>query len=237
MSYRFSNAEPFVERCAEALLSQTRARGDYEILMVDNNSTDRSAALIRRFDRIRLLHAPRQGSYAARNQAIGEARGEIIAFTDADCLPEPDWLEQIACAMKEPSTILVLGDRRFATDSGILGLIAAYESEMCARIFSEDLADRYYAYTNNMAVRTFALQALGGFRTFSRGADSLFMRSILRQCGTAGLKYAPRAVGASSGNRHHRRLSGQKETLRPREPESGTGDTGGLAAANEAGNW
>jgi glycosyltransferase involved in cell wall biosynthesis len=190
----FFNAGQFIERCALALLSQTYPADRFEILMVDNNSTDGSADIVRKFDRFRLLNETRQGSYAARNRGIQEARGEIVAFTDPDCVPRDNWLEQIARAMADPQTKVVLGDRQFATDTGILGMLAAYESALSARIFTEERVDCYYAHTNNMAVRMRFLKALGCFRELPRGADSLFMRRAINQYGGSVVKYAPQAV-------------------------------------------
>jgi glycosyltransferase involved in cell wall biosynthesis len=190
----FFNAGRFIERCALALLSQTYPPDRFEILMVDNNSTDRSAHIVRKFDRISLLRETQQGSYAARNRGIQEARGEIVAFTDPDCVPRDNWLEQIGRAMTEPQTKVVLGDRLFATDTGILGMLAAYESALSARIFTEERVDCYYAHTNNMAVRMSFLKALGCFRALQRGADSLFMRCAVDQYGHSVVKYVPQAV-------------------------------------------
>ena len=188
------NAAPYVERCAEALVSQGYPEDRYEILMADNNSTDGSAEIIRKFPRIKLLHEAEQSSYAARNRALREARGEIAAFTDPDCVPTSDWLERIAQAMAEPSTGIVMGDRRFANDSGVLGLLAAYESELGERIFTRKGANYYYAYTNNMAVRMPLLRETGGFLTVKRGGDALFMRGVVAKYGEGILKYEPRML-------------------------------------------
>ena len=74
------NAAKYLERCIRALLSQTLPTDRYEILMVDNNSTDQSAAIIRSFDPVKLLNEPEQGSYAARNRGIREAHGARAAY-------------------------------------------------------------------------------------------------------------------------------------------------------------
>jgi glycosyltransferase involved in cell wall biosynthesis len=188
------NAAAYVERCVRALLSQTAPADCYEILVVDNNSTDASAAIAGSFDRVQLMEEPDQGSYAARNRGIRGARGEIVAFTDPDCVPREDWLEQIGRAMGDPTTGVVLGERRFARDSGVLGMLAAYESALGARIFTTQRTKSYYAYTNNMAVRMSLLKALGGFEHRLRGADSQFLRRAMELHGAPVLKYAPEAV-------------------------------------------
>jgi hypothetical protein len=83
----FYNAERSVEDCIAALRAQTLAPPRYEIIMVDNNSTDGSADLVRKYPDVRLLSEEKQGSYAARNRGVAAARGAIVAFTDADCRP------------------------------------------------------------------------------------------------------------------------------------------------------
>jgi glycosyltransferase involved in cell wall biosynthesis len=187
----FFNAEKFIERCVQALVAQKFPADRYEILMVDNNSHDSSAAIVRRFERVQLLQEPEQGSYAARNRAIHQARGRIVAFTDPDCVPREDWLEQISRAMAQPDAALVLGKRQFARDSGILGMLAAYESGVAARVFEGRQVDCYYGYSNNMAVRKSTLEAIGGFRKLVRGADTLLLRRVVELFGTSALQYSP----------------------------------------------
>lgn len=95
----FYNAEKYIEKCAEALLTQSYPTTRYEIIMVDNNSTDRSVDLIKKYPRIKLLSQQKQGSYAARNQGVAASKGTILAFTDADCVPSSDWLQKTRAAL------------------------------------------------------------------------------------------------------------------------------------------
>jgi glycosyltransferase involved in cell wall biosynthesis len=186
----FYNAEPTIERCLRALLEQNYPQDRYEILMIDNNSTDRSAAIVQRYPRIRYLKERKQGSYAARNRGIAAASGAIVAFTDPDCVPRADWLEQIMSAMQIRGTRIVLGDRRFAADTPIVSLLAAYESEMAAQVFSSNDIDAYYGYTNNMAVRKTLLDELGCFMELKRGADNIFVRRAIQTHSCDIVRYA-----------------------------------------------
>lgn len=81
-----------LERCLEALDQQTYG-GDVEILVIDNGSSDHPERVVDRFARARFLREPAHGSYAARNAGLREAQGQVLAFTDSDCIPAPDWLE------------------------------------------------------------------------------------------------------------------------------------------------
>jgi len=89
----------------EALAAQRVAAGlDWEIVVVDNASRDGTAELIRWFAKgapvpVRASFEPRQGVSHARNRGIAEARGGILAFTDDDVLPAPDWVAETVAAM------------------------------------------------------------------------------------------------------------------------------------------
>ncbi len=80
-------------RCLECLENQTYPSDRYEVLVVDNASDEPIVQLVEPFVRARALFEAKQGSYAARNTGIEQACGEVVAFTDSDCLPQSDWLE------------------------------------------------------------------------------------------------------------------------------------------------
>jgi glycosyltransferase involved in cell wall biosynthesis len=179
----FYNSSAFLTQCCETLVSQAYPRDRYEVLMVDNGSRDGSAEIVRSFDGIQLFFEPERGSYAARNHGLRHARGKILAFTDADCVPRADWLARIASAMDDLPVQIVLGDRQFASREGLMGMLADYESRMAARTFAESRPERYYAYTNNMALRKTVFDRIGGFDHVQRGGDSLLLRRALAALG------------------------------------------------------
>ena len=85
-----------IRSCVTALLAQTYP-GPYEIVVADNGSTAQTRDAIEGLraaagDRVRLVVEPRRSPYAARNRALAEARGPLLAFTDADCVPAATWL-------------------------------------------------------------------------------------------------------------------------------------------------
>jgi glycosyltransferase involved in cell wall biosynthesis len=80
--------------CLRALEGQTYPACLFEVVVVDNDSEESVSPLVARHGRARLVHECSPGSYAARNAGLAHARGEVIAFTDADCLPAPDWIER-----------------------------------------------------------------------------------------------------------------------------------------------
>lgn len=87
----FNSCESLKE-CLQALYCQTYPYSDYEIIVVDNASTEDIYSVCKHFPNIQYLKELKRGSYAARNCGIKEASGEILAFTDADCVPSADWI-------------------------------------------------------------------------------------------------------------------------------------------------
>lgn len=88
------NASDSLPLCLERLCQQTYPASHLEIIVVDNHAAPTLRELVARFPDVVYLHEPRAGSYAARNCAIRRARGTLLAFTDADCVPQHHWVER-----------------------------------------------------------------------------------------------------------------------------------------------
>jgi len=80
--------------CLDALDKQTLDKSCFEVVVVDNGSDDDVQSVVRARPRVSLVHELRPGSYAARNKGVSVSKGDILAFTDSDCLPREDWLEK-----------------------------------------------------------------------------------------------------------------------------------------------
>jgi glycosyltransferase involved in cell wall biosynthesis len=187
----FNNAERYLHKCIDALLRQTYPSDRYEVIMVDNNSTDSSADIVRRCSRVKLLSETRPGAYAARNLGVIHAKGDIVAFTDADRAPSSDWLERIALAMQCSGTVLIQGSVEFAHDSFGLSVLTAYEAEKAATVFSGDDREIYYGYTGNMAVRRCVLEIVGPFLEMARGSDVVFLQRVIDRYSCQAVRYVP----------------------------------------------
>lgn len=183
------NEERHVAQCLEALLGQRFPAGEYEILLADNMSTDRTVEIAGRYPGVKVIREEKLSSYAARNAAAREARGRILAFTDADCEADPDWLETIAGAMRDDRTVLVLGARRFARAGVVLNAVADYETERARLIYEQHDPRIYYAYTNNLAVRREAFDRCGPFVEIARGGDVVFASRVVAAYGCDALRF------------------------------------------------
>jgi glycosyltransferase involved in cell wall biosynthesis len=98
----------------QSLENQTYLKSAYEVIVVDNNSDEDIEAALRPFSQAIITHEKRRGSYVARNQGISLAKGSVIAFTDADCLPAPNWIEKgVEALYSVPNCGLVAGKIEF----------------------------------------------------------------------------------------------------------------------------
>ncbi len=175
----FFNDEARLRPCIEALLSQEQVEGTYELIFIDNASSDRSAALVREYPEVRLLSEGSQGAYMARNTGLAKAKAPILAFTDADCVADPDWLSQVQRGMVDPTTAMLVGRIRYPpTASGSLRLLGAYENAKLAYVLERGRPSQRFAHANNMAVRASLFRELGPFREWRRAGDSELVHRI-----------------------------------------------------------
>jgi len=185
------NGAKTLRLCLESLLSQDYPADAYEIIVVNNNSTDGSAALAAQFARVRLLHERRQGSYAARNHAVARASGAILAFTDADCVAGKQWLCNISREMSEATTEIVLGNCQPGSQTVWLDLWADYEHFKHEFVFGGNARELYFGYTSNMSVRRASFERHGPFLERRRGSDTIFVRKVVNAVGCSSVVYRP----------------------------------------------
>lgn len=190
----FFNAAGTLPRCLAAIGSQSYPRDRFEIIAVDNNSTDGSAGVVRRFADVILLREDSQGAYAARNHGVTAARGSILVFTDPDCVPDADWLESIARVMRSGDTKILIGGYVPPNNSRALRLLMLYENAKDAFVFQTGIPELYYGHTNNMAVRRDTFDRFGPFVERRRGADTIFVRRVVQELSCSVVRYDPSTI-------------------------------------------
>ncbi|MEM6423936.1 MAG: glycosyltransferase family A protein, partial [Cyanobacteria bacterium P01_H01_bin.119] len=118
--------------CLAALAQQTYKRSRTEIIVIDNGSDDPALTqtVVQPYDNVALAIEPTPGSYAARNRGLALAQGEVIAFTDADCIPDRNWLaEGVRLLAETPNCGLVGGNiKLFFQNPARPTMVELYES-------------------------------------------------------------------------------------------------------------
>jgi len=188
------NASRYIARCVASLRGQSYPADRYEIIIIDNNSDDGSPELVAADASVRLLFEKKPGAYAARNRGVMAARGRLLAFTDADCEPDKDWLANLIAPLASREVMLAQGRRIFAGKSRVLSLVARYEAEHAAYSLSPEGAGTHFGYTNNMAVRREAFERCGPFVEVARGADSVFVDRVVGAYSIDAIRFVRDAV-------------------------------------------
>jgi glycosyltransferase involved in cell wall biosynthesis len=163
------NQPKALDRCLASLAHGMR--GPDEIFVVDNGSTNLPIDICSAYPLVSLLAEATPGPGPARNLGVRNANGDILAFIDADCLADPQWLAQAERAMQDPDAQILGGDVRIAlSNPARLTALEAYESIFAYRM------DRYIARegftgTGNLVVRRSVMQAVGPFAGLSVAED------------------------------------------------------------------
>jgi cellulose synthase/poly-beta-1,6-N-acetylglucosamine synthase-like glycosyltransferase len=141
------NAAPTVDACLEGLLRQSVPGNRYEVILVDDGSSDETREIVGRYD-VRLIAQSHQGPAAARNRGVVEAKGEIVLFTDADCVATESWIAKMVKPFDDDEVVGVKG-AYCSRQGGIVPRFAQYEYEeryeRMARQRQIDFIDTYAA--------------------------------------------------------------------------------------------
>lgn len=182
----------------DRVAAQSLPAGDFELIVVDDCSSDDTVSVVERSGFAHLIRADRRaGSFGARNLGAAVARGEYLAFTDADCVPDSDWLEQALAAFEDPGLELAAGG---------IGIPLGRAPSTAALIDSARCLDqeRYvregFGATANLVLRRELFDRVGGFNgTLVSGGDTEFGHRALaagasvRYLAQARIEHQPRA--------------------------------------------
>lgn len=153
------NAAATLSACVEACLAQTHV--PVEVIVVDDGSTDATAAIAERAG-ARCIRQKNAGPAAARNRGAKEAVGEIVVFTDSDCIPQGEWLERLLAGFSRETVWAVGGTYAIANPASRLARVI--HAEILARHarFGEEVD---FLGSFNVAYRRERFFDVGGFDT------------------------------------------------------------------------
>lgn len=156
------NAEETLGECLEALSAQSLNRQDYEVIVVDDGSLDQTAEVAQSWN-VRLIQQPNAGPAVARNQGAREAHGDLLLFTDADCVPAPDWMERMLAPFVDPEVVGAKGTYRTHQTHLVSRFVQLEYEGKYARMARRDTID--FIDTYSAAYRRKVFLANGGFDT------------------------------------------------------------------------
>lgn len=195
------NKEKSIASTLRTVLNQTFS--DYEIVIVNDGSTDGSVEEIEKVqdDRIRLVHQPNAGVSAARNRGIEEAKGDLIAFLDADDEWKPEYLAtQYHLFQKYPECSVFACNYEFRDVSGkvtptlIHKLPFVGEDGILSNYFEVASCSHPPLWTSAVMVKKQAMQAIGGFPLGIKSGEDLLTWARLAVNGMIAYSKRPLAV-------------------------------------------
>ncbi|WP_432482797.1 glycosyltransferase family 2 protein [Kineococcus esterisolvens] len=153
--------DPRLEACVRALLVQDHPAEKLRIVVADNGSREPRTDLADLDPRVTVLSEPRPGSYAARNAAVAVARGDVLAFTDSDTLPDPSWVSAAVRALEAGARVVAGRVRVYPRDARRPHPVEAFE---VVNAFRQDrTVPRGFAVTANLVVPRDVFDAVGPF--------------------------------------------------------------------------
>jgi cellulose synthase/poly-beta-1,6-N-acetylglucosamine synthase-like glycosyltransferase len=199
------DGESLIGQCLDSILATDYPPARREILVVDNASSDGTPSLIQSRP-VTYLREKRRGVSNARNRGIAESSGEILAFVDADCLVEPQWLTELVRPFEDPEVGSVAGDLQHVPPATAAERQAARLLGNWQRFaFTSDPA---YPITANAAYRRDVIERIGPFDPHMTRAQDVELGLRFQERSDLRLAYAERATA------RHRNRSTQRGFFR-----------------------
>lgn len=183
-----------LRNCLTSLKSLNYADDNYEIIVVDNNSTDNTATIPSEFGISCLREVEFQSSYAARNRGIKAARGDFIAFTDSDCVAHPDWLKEIDAATEDESAGCFAGEILSVSPTSVVERFSDRIGLLRQKGPLSGWHFKPYAQTANAVYRKAVFDRVGLFDpTMKSGGDAVIAWSMLDKTNLT-IRFVPDAI-------------------------------------------
>ncbi|MFC1710959.1 glycosyltransferase [Patescibacteria group bacterium] len=191
------NEEGYLPSCLKAVINQSFPKESYEIIVVNNNSTDKTEKLAKKFKAVKVVSESKRGLVMARNKGLSVSKGNIIVNLDADCIVPKNWLEKIEKHFLQTKNLVLLTGPYVPEkgQSNHIDTINNNLSLMFYKIFKKPLG--YWG--GNVAILKSALKKIGGYNLTNPFHDELTLLHKLDKIGKT--IYDPDLNIASSNRR------------------------------------
>lgn len=154
------NAEKTIASCLSAILTQDYSR-IADVIVVDDGSTDKTAEITQTFSQVKIVSQKNAGPAAARNRGAKEASGEILFFTDSDCVPQQDWVSKMVPHFIRDKNGVVAGSYGITNSDEILARCIHQEILFRHQKLMPDEPRVFGSY--NFAIRKILFEKVAGF--------------------------------------------------------------------------
>ena len=184
------NEEDNIGNLLQALQAQTYARDSFDVIVIDDHSTDKTAKIVKQFPNVKLLQLNGNTINSYKKKAIetgvAAATGELIVTTDADCIPPARWLETIASFYSDQKPVFIVSPVVFDCNSSLLQIFQAMDFMVLQGITGAAVYKKKLSMCNgaNLAYERNAFDMVNGFSGIDHiasGDDMLLMHKIAKQ--------------------------------------------------------
>lgn len=190
----FKNEEKYLKACIEAVLGQQFEREEFELILIDNGSNDRSFEIASKYSDLEILKFHVPDPYLSRNIGALNARGDYLVFLDADCIPESNWLLSFEKAISKSSSGIFLGKLTLPKEpSRMLKYSEDYyhsKTQMMAETLPKECA---YGHAGNMSIERKLFNSLGRFNSMPIPGDTEIIHRYLEASSALTIDYVPEA--------------------------------------------
>ncbi len=194
------NEEKYISGCLHSLTRQTTSR-PFEIIVVDNSSTDKTAHIVQAFQSkipLRLIHEPTKGRGPARHAGCMAASGDILLSTDADCSVPPDWIDIMAANFDDPAIVGITGTC-YITDRSWISNRIFNVIQPAVTILHRLMFGNYWICGSNGGMRKDAYMKTGGFQTIWNSQEDTRLSERIKKFGS--IRYVRASKVHTSGRR------------------------------------
>lgn len=182
--------EENIGKLLSALMSQTYPAHLFEIIVVDDGSTDSTASIATQYNRVKLLRLKEENINAHKKKAIEEgiaaSTHNVIVTTDADCLPGQNWLSEIAAFKKQTDAVMIAGPVAYADEGSLFQVFQSLDFMTLQGITGASLHKKMHGMGNgaNLVYEKKVFYEVNGFAgidTIASGDDMLLIQKIINK--------------------------------------------------------